>query len=201
MVSGQGREAPPLGLGLKGTWIELVEAGAEAEGELVRFHLRRRLTPAMGSGARTPASPFAPPMLIRSLRDGAIVGSVENHALPGGVATVVIYLDPDLGRAGFGLEAAVLYISHLFDSGARLVSADVLSFNAPIIGIMRKAGWQPQARLREHVYAAGRLWDVLVYSFDRESWSAALKRHARRLPGGDLRPAALGRRGGRAPGG
>jgi RimJ/RimL family protein N-acetyltransferase len=117
---------------------------------------------------------------------------VENHALPGNVAVFVVYLDRRLGRAGFGLEACVLYISHLFDSGARLVEAEVLEFNGDMIGILHKARLVPQARLREHTYSAGRFWDLLIYSFDGAEWTRTLERYRRFLPGGDRRPVAIG---------
>lgn len=188
------REEPeppgPIGFGLTGSWIELVEP--ESPADLDQFAQHRSLNPSMGAGAALGESHYAPPMIIREKRSGDAVGVVENHELPGGVAVFVIYLDRERGRAGYGLEATALYVSHLFDSGARLVTAEVLSLNTEVIGIMRKAGWPPQARLREHVYTAGRFWDVLVYSMDREDWLRALSRYQRHLPGGGRRPAALG---------
>lgn len=193
MVHGERTETRPLGLGLKGSWIELVDSGPDVREQLGDFDNRRRLNPAMGARGRRGLSPYGPPMVIRDLRSGRAVGMVENHGLPAGIAVYLIYLDPELGRPGFGLEATALYVSHLFDHGARLVTAEVLSFNLDVIGIMRKAGWPEQARLREHVFAAGRFWDVLVYSFDQASWERALSRYRSRLPGGGRRPAAAGR--------
>jgi RimJ/RimL family protein N-acetyltransferase len=136
-------------------------------------------------------------MLIRDRRSGEAIGVVENHPLPGKIAVFVVYLDRQRGRAGFGFEAVSLYISHLFDSGARLVTAEVLEFNADMIAILRKVQIVPQARLRDHVYSAGRFWDLLVYSFDRVEWVRIVDRYRRILPGGDRRPAAVG---GRPPG-
>jgi RimJ/RimL family protein N-acetyltransferase len=184
--------ADPIGLGLSGSWIELeplTDATAAEFGELSR---RWRLDAAMGGALREGASAFAPPMLIRERRQGRAVGLVVNQRVPADVAAFLIYVDPERGRAGFGIEATALYVSHLFDSGARLVTADVLSFNTAVNGILAKAGLAPQARLREHVYVAGGFWDVLVYSFGVEEWLRALARYRRHLPGGDRRPAALG---------
>ena len=184
-----------LGLGLTGSWIELVDPGRDADAleELNALQRQQRLMPAMGAAGHSAMGPYAPPMLIRSLRDRAAIGVVENHALPGGVAAYLIYLDPRT-RGGFGLEATALYVSLLFDSGARLVTADVFEFNTAVIRMLRKAHLEPHARLREHAYAAGRFWDVLVYYLDLESWKRFLKHHERRLPGGDRRPVALGSR-------
>lgn len=165
--------------------------GPESASELAEFDSRRRSMPVMGARRGSGGSVFAPPMLIRERRSGRAVGVVENQALPGSVALYLIYLDPTTGRAGYGLEATALYVSHLFDSGARLVTAEVLELNAAVIGIMRKAGWPEQARLREHIYAAGRFWDLLVFSLDQESWERGIARYRARLPGGDRRPSAL----------
>ena len=109
--------------------------------------------PSMGAGGRSRSSAAAPPMLLRSRRDGEGVGVVENHPLPGNVAVFVVHIARQRGLAGFGFEAAILYISHLFDTGARLVTAEVLEFNREMNAILNKVGLVPQARLREHVYA------------------------------------------------
>jgi RimJ/RimL family protein N-acetyltransferase len=146
----------------------------------------------MGGGARSTSSEIAPPMLIRERRSGAAVGVVENHPMPGKIAVFVVYLDSQRGRPGFGVEVILLYMSHLFDSGARLVTAEVLEFNGKTIGILRKFHISPEARLRDHVYSAGRFWDLLVYSIDREGWLRVVDRYRRFLPGGDRRPAAIG---------
>ena len=137
------------------------------------------------------ANAFAQSMVIRERRAGTAVGVVVSHRLPADIAAFIIYVDPEHGRAGYGIEATALYISHLFDSGARLVTADVLSFNKAVIGILTRIGINPQARLREHAFAAGQFWDVLVFSFTAEEWIRAVARYRRILPGGQRRPAAF----------
>jgi RimJ/RimL family protein N-acetyltransferase len=131
-------------------------------------------------------------MLVRVRSSGEAVGVVENHALPGNVADFVTYLDRGRGRHGYGFESVVLYISHLFDSGARLVNSEVLECNAEMISIIRKVNVLPQARLREHVYVAGRFWDLIIYSMERAQWVGIIDRYRRILPGGDRRPSAVG---------
>lgn len=148
----------------------------------------------MGTTGQVAANSLTDPMLIRERATGRMVGSVESYRLPGGVVEYTIYLDAQLGRPGYGLEATALYVSHLFDAGARLVTFEVMSFNREVIGIMRKAVWPVRARLREQAYVAGRYWDVLVYSFNQAEWERGIERYRRRLPGGDLRPTAVGRR-------
>jgi hypothetical protein len=177
-------------MGLVGHWTELVEA--ESPADLDSFTAERRLVPAMGVDSARGESAFSPPMIIRERRTGQPVGFVENHAMPGGVAVLVVYMNRQRGRPGYGVEAAAIYISHLFDCGARLVVCEVLSLNDEALGIMRKAGWEPQARLRDHVYAAGRFWDLLIFSFDRTDWLRTAARYRRILPGGTRQPVAIG---------
>ena len=181
-----------IGLGLTGSWIQLEPLDAVNAHEFARFEIRSQLDPVMGAGSRASASTLAPPMLIRDRRSGDPVGLVQNHTLPGSIAVFVVYLDLKVARAGFGFEAVVLYISQLFDRGARLVTSEVLEFNSPVHGFIRKVGLAPQARLREHVFTAGRFWDVLVYSMDRDTWVGIIDRYRRILPGGDRKPAAIG---------
>ena len=185
-------ELEPIGLGLQGHWIELKDTVTPQDME--RFATSRRLDPAMGAGGGPVSSPYAPPMLIVERRSGATVGMIENHGLPGGVAVVVVYLDRARGRAGYGVEALALYVSHLFDSGARHVTGEVLAFNTAMVRVMHHMTLPPRARMREHVFAAGRFWDLLVYSFDREQWLSGLGRYRRFLPGGDRSPTVLGGR-------
>jgi RimJ/RimL family protein N-acetyltransferase len=191
-VPAEREPAEPVGLGLRGWWIELEPQSSANTADFGAFANRRELSAEMGGGTGG-ASEFAPPMLIRDLRSGRAVGVVDNSGLPGGVTVVAIYLDPEHGRAGWGMEAITLYVTYLFDQGARLVTAEVLGFNAAMIGVLRTLKIEPQARLREHAYVAGRYWDVLVYSFDRTEWvTKVVERYRDRLPGGWRRPAAIG---------
>ncbi len=180
-----------LDLGLTGSWIQLEPVTPATAAEFAEIDARRWLNPAMGAQSGG-SSPFAPPMLVREKKGGRAVGIVENFAQPGGTATFMAYIDPVRGRAGYGTEAISLYLSRVFDGGARRVIAEVLSFNTDMIGILRKVNFPPQARLREHVYVGGRFWDVIIYSFDRADWDRVIKRYRRKLPGGDRAPAALG---------
>lgn len=186
-MSGKRATASPLGLGLSGSWIELEPLSEANAREFDRFYDERGVLPSMGAGGRSRSSATAPPMLLRSRRDGEGVGVVENHPLPGNVAVFVVHIARQRGLAGFGFEAAILYISHLFDSGARLVTAEVLEFNREMNAILKKVGLVPQARLREHIYAGGRFWDVLVYSFDRAEWVRIIAPYRHRF-GGPARP-------------
>lgn len=199
-MSQEREPAGDIGLGLRGSWIELEVPTSANEAEFRELVRRRVLNPNMGAGGGS-SSDFAPPMLVRDLRSGRAVGIVENNMLPGGACAFVIFLDPDRSRAGIGTEAIAMYISHLFDQGARLVTAEVLEFNSAMIRVFSKVHIEPQARLRQHVYVAGRYWDLLVYSWDRAEWTEkVVERYRGILPGGSRPPSAIGvsRRGARA---
>ena len=190
-MSGKRETSRPIGLGLSGSWIQLEPLSEANAAEFDRFYIERGVIPAMGAGGRSLSSVMAPPMLLRNRRDMEAVGVVENHPLPGDVAVFVVHIARQRGLAGFGFEAAILYISHLFDSGARLVTAEVLEFNREMNGILTKVGLTPQARLREHIYSGGRFWDVLVYSFDRAQWVRIIAPYRRRFPDGARQTAAV----------
>jgi hypothetical protein len=175
-----------------GSWTQLEPRTATASEEFAEVDARRGLNPVMGAESERGPSPYAPPMLVRDRKSGRAVGIVENYGQPGGTAIFVAYIDPVRGRAGYGFEAISLYLSCMFDGGARRVIAEVLSFNVDMIGILRKVDFLPQARLREHVYVAGRFWDLIIYSFDRADWVRVVNRYRRMLPGGDRGPAAIG---------
>lgn len=193
MVRDKRATSDPIGLGLVGEWVELEPSTTENEATFRALDERRSRHPAMGAWRGMPNSEIAPSMLVRDRRTGQVAGLLENHSAPGAVTAISIYFDRSVGRPGAGMEAVAMYISHLFDSGARLVVAEVLAFNSPMIAIFRKHGIEPQARLREHVFIGGHFWDLLVYAFDREEWvTRFVDRHRQVLPGGRRRPAAIG---------
>lgn len=191
MVPDTRDETPPIGLGLSGTWVQLEP---ESEANASEFRLLESLwleSPAMGGLTYVGHPSFSSAMLVRDLRSGAATGIVANQRQPAGVATFLIFMDVNRSRVGHGGEASVLYIAHLFDSGARVVTAEVLSFN-PANRVLTRFGFPPQARLREHAYSAGRFWDVIVHSFTRAEFLDALARHRHAFPGGTRKLVALG---------
>lgn len=158
----------------------------------------RQWSPNLGGAPpqRDGSSSFGPAMLIRENRTAMAVGILENSEMAGypGVAVVLIWVDSSLARAGLALEAFAMYVENVFASGARLVHLEVLEFNRPVHRMMARIGVREQARMREHVYAAGRFWDVLVYAFDHQQFKQMSSRYAHNLPGGGKPPAALGGR-------
>jgi RimJ/RimL family protein N-acetyltransferase len=136
-------------------------------------------------------------MLIRANGTlGEAFGLVENGEMIGypGVALVLIFVDQDRARPGVAMEAFAMYVGQVFSSGARLVDVEVVSFNQPVLCMLRRNGVTELARLRDQMYTGGRFWDVLVCAFDAEQFSEITSRYPRLLPGGGRKAAALGSR-------
>lgn len=183
---------------LAGHWVTLEPLSEGNRLEVNRLDTIRQRTPNLGGaqGRRSVAKSFGPAMLIRETRSATAIGLVENGEMVGypGVAVVLIYVDTELARPGVAMEAFALYVASVFESGARLVHVEVLSFNTPVLRMLARIGVREQARLRDQVYTGGRFWDVLVFAFDAAQFRKILSRYSRALPGGDRTPAALGGR-------
>lgn len=145
--------------------------------DLLDLDWHRSLHPAMaGWSPRTQANPGT--ALIRPASTPDPVGVLDAQPLPGydDVVNLSIYTDTAQARGGVALEAYGLYVESLFTQGARLIHHEILALNAPILRVLRGIRLQPTARLREHAYAAGRWWDVLVFSYDETHWRSTLDR-------------------------
>lgn len=179
-----------------GHWVTLERMSDANRPEVARIDATRQRTPNLGGafGRRDLARSFGPTMIIRANADGAAIGLVESGHMTGypGVAVVLIFVDPSVARPGIAMEAFAIYVTRVFEAGARLVHLEVLAFNRPVLRMLARIGVKEQARLRDQVYAGGRFWDVLVFAFDANEYGKILSRYARMLPGGDRRPAAFG---------
>jgi RimJ/RimL family protein N-acetyltransferase len=171
---------------LEGTWVSLEFADGSNQDEIAELDWKRSELAEMGGWFSRPA-PIAPwgTMLIRSNATGAAVGVIDAMPLPGypGAMNVSQFMDMGVARSGWAIDAYGMYITHLFDRGVRLVHHEVLEMNTAVHRMMRGAELEPSARLRQHGYAAGRLWDVFVYSYDREHWQTVLDKFSRRRVG------------------
>jgi len=180
---------------LRGGWVTLEPVTPLNWPEVLRLDQVRGWNPNLGGAPlRGEAKSFGPAMIIRDNSSADAIGTLENTEMAGypGVAAVLIYVDESVARPGIALEAFALYVSNVFAAGARLVHVEILEFNRRVIRMLRRIGLDEQARQRDHVYVAGRFWDVVVYSFDAAEWERIWSRYAAMLPGGGRRPAALG---------
>jgi ribosomal protein S18 acetylase RimI-like enzyme len=183
---------------LVGGWVALEPVSPTSLSDTMRLDAVRQRTPNLGGASRRRDSEgsFGPAMLIRAKTTGQAIGLIENGEMEGypGVAVVLIFTDPAVARPGLALEGFALYVANVFERGASLVHLEVLAFNKPVLRMLRSLGLEEQVRLREHIYAGGRFWDVAVFAFDAGQYAQILKRYTRKLPGGDRAPAALGGR-------
>ena len=181
---------------IRGRWVTLEPVTTSDGAELTDLERRRQLLPGLGGPYHTPnlASRYLPAMAVRDNQNGRMIGLLETGELIGypGVAVMLVYVDPELARPGVAMEATGIYSPMIFDSGAAILHIEVLSFNSASNRIFQKRQREPQARLRQHIYVAGRFWDLLIYSFDRADWDALMAKLKRALPGGQRQIAALG---------
>jgi len=173
---------------IRGRWVTLEPVTASHSVELADLEQRRQLLPGLGGPYHTPnlASRYLPAMAVRENQDGRMIGLLETGELIGypGVA--------ELARPGVAMEATGIYSPMIFDNGAAILHIEVLSFNTASYRIFQKRHREPQARLRQHVYVAGRFWDLLIFSFERADWDELMAKLKRALPGGQRQIAALG---------
>ena len=166
----------------RGERVRIAPATALDVVQLGAMDWRRSLHPALGGWVGTGIS--ARPgcgVLHDDTRPDSVVGAVDAQTLPGypGVVNVSLFVDEDRAPGGAALEAYGVRVSQLFEQGARRIHQEVLVLNRPIRRLLRGLGFAPEAVLREHGWAAGRFWDVEVFSFDRAGWEALLGRFPR----------------------
>jgi len=183
---------------IRGRWVTLEPVTASHSVELADLEQRRQLLPGLGGPYHTPnlASRYLPAMAVRENQDGRMIGLLETGELIGypGVAGMLVYVEPELARPGGAMEATGIYSPMILDYGAAILHIEVLSFNTASYRIFQKRHREPQARLRQHVYVAGRFWDLLIFSFERADWDELMAKLKRALPGGQRQIAALGRK-------
>lgn len=82
-----------------------------------------------------------------------------------------IYTDPDCTPRGVGAEAVTLLVNYAFAASGsiRKVFSRSTEASRDGFGIAFDVGLR-EATLPEHMFFAGRLWDVHVFSVSREDW-------------------------------
>ncbi len=147
----------------------------------------RSLHPAMGGWLVRPAA-SSRTIIVRAVDGDELIGVIDAAPLPGydAVTSLSVFTDTARAHGGLALEAYARVVMQLFDGGTRLIHHEVLELNRPIQRLLRGIGVTASARYREHAYAAGRFWDVLVYSYDAAQWNHLLGRVVPRNP---VRPA------------
>ncbi len=150
-------------------------------------------TAQMGGSVRrqTAMDDTADAMVIRDVAASKAVGVItarQEEDYPG-TFTVSLFVDAARSRAGWALEAFLLFTVRQFDHGKYKLVFEVLAFNEPVLRLMRKIGLAPEATLRAHAYVAGRRWDMLVFGLTSCQFDQVLAEHPRWTA---RPPAALG---------
>lgn len=163
---------------IAGRNIDLVQMSAEHDADLQMLDWRRSLHPAMGGPVARLAAGGEGAYLLRERATNEIVGVLDARPLSGydGVVNLSIFVDTTRARSGLALEAYGRLIVSLFERGARVLHHEVLALNTPVQRMLRGVGVAPSARFRDHAYAAGRFWDVIVFSYDRATAEHVLRR-------------------------
>ncbi|MGI8574120.1 MAG: GNAT family N-acetyltransferase [Egibacteraceae bacterium] len=94
------------------------------------------------------------------------------------VFEVEVTLGPDAPKGqGFGTEAHALVIGHLFETEQpRKVVGRAAAFNAPVIALGRKLGFEEEGRLRAHIQIDGEPVDIVLFGLLQETWHERLAR-------------------------
>ena len=113
-------------------------------------------------------------ILLAIESDGAYIGNMgmrhidhmHGHAETGSLIGL-----PEYQGKGYGTEAKLLLLEYAFNTlGLRKVYSQVFAFNGRSLKYAEKCGYQEEARLQDHFFAAGEFHDKVILSVDRARW-------------------------------
>jgi len=131
-------------------------------------------------------------------RDGQRLGLVYEYrrTVEDGHTKVATLLDEDCVGTGYGAIATALLVDWLFRSQPfRKVYMEVYEYNPDVAAMLRKAGFESEAVLKEDRFRDGRYWDLYVLVVYRENWPAVRVRILGRNSDVDRVPPAAGTNG------
>lgn len=110
-------------------------------------------------------------------RTGGIIGSITAHRnIPNKTANVGIMIgEAKVWGSGYGVEAWDAVTEYLFDDGVRKVEAGCMASNGPMIGILKKAGFELEATLPNYFLLDGKPEDMVYYGKYSEAKIISLK--------------------------
>jgi RimJ/RimL family protein N-acetyltransferase len=111
---------------------------------------------------------------------------IDHHQ---GTASIEVLLDPEHWRSGWALEGVLLLIDLLFTEPT--IHKLYFEVGDRVLGRMRSAvgPWlDEEARLREHLYVAGRHQDLVVLGLSRDRWHDGIRPRLGSLLGAEVRP-------------
>lgn len=93
-------------------------------------------------------------------------------------AWVAMALDPSVQRAGWPLEALLLFIEHTFSAFSfRKLYFEVPAFNLGQFASAIGRALEEEGRLRDHEWYGGAWWDRVHLSLTRERWACLRARY------------------------
>ncbi len=105
------------------------------------------------------------------------INQIDGHAFIG------LYIDQKYRKCGYGAEAGVLMVCHLFDSlQLRKIYCDVFCYNSQSISLMKNLEFHIEGTFKEHSFYEGRWHDVIRFAIFRDDTD-----RIRRLQGKFLR--------------
>lgn len=116
------------------------------------------------------------------LRHGTPLGTVYSYGLnrTDGYLFVTTYIVPPMNHRGYGAEAFILFLSHLFDTLSLYKAyADVYSYNLHSLTCLKKGGFTEEGRFVGHRLYNGRRYDLLRLAIFRSQmgpWHACARR-------------------------
>jgi hypothetical protein len=168
---------------LCGHWVRLQPLRDAREEEVRLIDAAFSRTPQIGGLLRRRLAKEVPPdaMVIRETQRQEAIGvitALEEEDFPG-VYTVSLFVDDARSRAGWALEAFLMFTMNQFELGRDKLAFEVMSFNEPVIRLLRRIGLEPEARLRSHSFIAGRWWDMLVFGLTGDVFQRIVVEHPR----------------------
>ncbi|OGO50758.1 MAG: hypothetical protein A2148_03430 [Chloroflexi bacterium RBG_16_68_14] len=109
-------------------------------------------------------------------KDGVHIGNMDLHQVnpEDRKASLGIMIgEKKYWANGYGTDAIVTLLRFAFgEMNLNRVMLHVFEFNERAIACYKKCGFQEEGRLRQHYYAEGRYWDVLVMGVLRDEFDA-----------------------------
>jgi len=94
------------------------------------------------------------------------------HSSRGMHAYVAVLASPDAVGSGRALEGAFLLLDHVFSTwNLGKVYLEVPGFNLSQFGSLTGLGFVEEARLRDHEWHDGKMWDHFTFALYRSSWN------------------------------
>jgi len=140
-------EPPPA---LEGFWVRLQPLSEASPGEIAALDAAASWPTPMGGLVRRQVAVdgTADAMVIRDLSDAKAVGVItarEDEENPG-TCTLSLFVNTAQSRAGWALEAFLLFALRQFDQGRHKLVFEVLSFNEPVLRLMGSLAWRRKPR-------------------------------------------------------